>query len=86
MARHEDGMRRGKPVASFANLMKLQRALVILDEAHNFTSTLSAETIQRIAPAAVVECTATPVRSNVIVSAICGRSTQVCPLRADRPT
>lgn len=69
VARHEDGPRRGKPIASFANLMKLHRALVIVDEAHNFTSTLSAETIQRIAPAAVVEFTATPARSNVIVSA-----------------
>ena len=69
VARHEDGARRGKPIASFANLMKLHRPLVIVDEAHNFTSTLSGETIQRIAPAAVVEFTATPVRSNVIVSA-----------------
>jgi type III restriction enzyme len=69
VARHEDGARRDKPIASFANLMKLHRPLVIVDEAHNFTSTLSAETIQRIAPSAVVEFTATPVRSNVIVSA-----------------
>lgn len=67
--RHQEGSRRGKPIASFANLMKLHRPLVIVDEAHNFTSTLSAETIQRIAPAVVVEFTATPVRSNVIVSA-----------------
>lgn len=69
LARHEDGPRRGKPIASFANLLKLHRPLIIVDEAHNFTSTLSGETIQRIAPAAVVEFTATPVRSNVIVSA-----------------
>ena len=67
--RHEGGPRRGKPIASFANLMRLHRPVVIVDEAHNFTSTLSAETIQRIAPTAVVEFTATPVRSNVIVSA-----------------
>lgn len=69
IARHEDGPRRGKPVASFANLLKLHRPLVIVDEAHNFTSTLSGETFGRLAPAAVVEFTATPVRSNVIVSA-----------------
>ncbi|PTQ12162.1 type III restriction endonuclease subunit R [Sphingomonas oleivorans] len=69
LARHEEGARRGKPIASFANLLKLHRPLIIVDEAHNFTSTLSGETIQRIAPAAVVEFTATPVRSNVIVSA-----------------
>ena len=69
LARHEVGSRRGKPVASFANLLKLHRPLVIVDEAHNFTSTLSGETFGRLAPAAVVEFTATPVRSNVIVSA-----------------
>lgn len=66
---HEEGPRRGKPVASFANLLKMHRPVMIVDEAHNFTSTLSAETIGRIAPAAVIEFTATPVRSNVIVSA-----------------
>lgn len=69
LARHEDGARRGKPIASFANLLKLHRPLVIVDEAHNFTSTLSGETFGRLAPAAVVEFTATPKRSNVIVSA-----------------
>lgn len=69
LAIHEDGPRRGKAIASFANLLKLHRPLLIIDEAHNFTSTLSAETIGRIGAAAVVEFTATPVRSNVIVSA-----------------
>ena len=69
LAVHEEGTRRGKPIASFANLLKLHRPLLVIDEAHNFTSTLSAETIGRIGPAAVVEFTATPVRSNVIVSA-----------------
>ncbi|WP_394269551.1 DEAD/DEAH box helicase [Qipengyuania sp.] len=69
LAGHEEGPRRGKPIASFANLLKLHRPLVIVDEAHNFTSTLSGETFGRLGPAAVVEFTATPVRSNVIVSA-----------------
>ncbi|MFC7499045.1 DEAD/DEAH box helicase [Enterovirga sp. GCM10030262] len=69
LAVHTEGSRAGKPVASFANLLKLHRPLMIVDEAHNFTSTLSGETIGRIAPAAVIEFTATPVRSNVIVSA-----------------
>jgi type III restriction enzyme len=69
LAKHEEGSRHGKPIASFANLLKLHRPLLIVDEAHNFTSTLSAETIGRIAPSAVIEFTATPVRSNVIVSA-----------------
>jgi type III restriction enzyme len=69
LALHETGPRKGKAIASFANLLKLHRPLMIVDEAHNFTSTLSAETIGRIAPSAVIEFTATPVRSNVIVSA-----------------
>jgi type III restriction enzyme len=69
LAVHDDGARRGKPIASFANLLKMHQPLMIVDEAHNFTSTLSGETIGRIGPAAVIEFTATPVRSNVIVSA-----------------
>ena len=69
LAVHEEGARRGRPIASFANLLKLHRPLLIVDEAHNFTSALSGETIGRVAPAAVIEFTATPVRSNVIVSA-----------------
>jgi type III restriction enzyme len=69
LALHEDGPRRGKPIASFANLLKLHRPLLLVDEAHNFTSTLSGETIGRVCPSAVIEFTATPVRSNVIVSA-----------------
>lgn len=47
LARHDNGPRRGKPIASFANLLKLHRPLVIVDEAHNFTSTLSGETFTR---------------------------------------
>jgi len=69
LARHEEGARRGRPIASFANLLKLHRPLLIVDEAHNFTSALSGETMGRVTPAAVIEFTATPVRSNVIVSA-----------------
>ena len=69
LAVHDEGSRRGRPIASFANLLKMHQPLMIVDEAHNFTSTLSGETIGRIAPAAVIEFTATPVRSNVIVSA-----------------
>lgn len=69
LAMHEAGPRQGKPVASFANLLHLHRPLMLIDEAHNFTSTLTGETIARLNPAAIVEFTATPTRSNVIVSA-----------------
>lgn len=70
LAVHETGPRRGKAIASFANLLHLHRPLLIVDEAHNFMSGLTAEMKQRLGPAAIVEFTATPrPRSNVIVSA-----------------
>lgn len=66
---HESGPRKGRVICSFANLLKMHRPLMIVDEAHNFTSTLTGETIGRIAPSTIVEFTATPKRSNVICSA-----------------
>lgn len=69
LAVHDTGSRKGRPIASFANVLALHRPLMLIDEAHNFTSTLTAETLARLAPAAIVEFTATPTRSNVIVSA-----------------
>ena len=66
---HESGPRKGRVICSFANLLKMHRPLMIVDEAHNFTSTLTGETIGRIAPSAIIEFTATPKRSNVISSA-----------------
>jgi type III restriction enzyme len=60
----------GKALASFANLLKLHRPLVIMDEAHNATTKLSYEVYERLDPKAVVELTATPdaSSSNVLVS------------------
>lgn len=54
---------------SFANLLKLHRPLVITDEAHNATSSLSVVVYERLSPAAIVELTATPdmAASNVLV-------------------
>lgn len=54
---------------SFANVMRLVRPVMIVDEAHNFVTGLSEETGARLDPSAIIEFTATPVRSNVIVSA-----------------
>ncbi|ABO49405.1 type III restriction enzyme, res subunit [Desulforamulus reducens MI-1] len=52
---------------SFANLLAYHNPLVIVDEAHNHTSKLSIEVLQRIRPAAIVELTATPANnSNVL--------------------
>lgn len=54
---------------SFANVMRLVRPIMIIDEAHNFVTGLSETTGARLNPSAIIEFTATPVRSNVIVSA-----------------
>ncbi len=52
---------------SFRNLLARNRPLVIVDEAHNNTSSLSYEVLQRINAACVIEFTATPATdSNVL--------------------
>jgi type III restriction enzyme len=67
---NEEGPRKGDISLSFANVLHRQRPLMILDEAHNFMTGLSAGTKQRLNPSAIVEFTATPKpRSNVIASA-----------------
>lgn len=60
----------GKSLASFANLLKLHRPLVIMDEAHNATTDLSYTVYERLGPKVVVELTATPdvASSNVLIS------------------
>lgn len=50
----------GKTKFSFANLLYYHRPLMILDEAHNVVTNLSAEMQGRINPSAVLEFTATP--------------------------
>ncbi|WP_159732023.1 DEAD/DEAH box helicase [Methylosinus sp. Ce-a6] len=65
--RIEDGDRKGEIKFSFRNLLALHRPLVIVDEAHNNTSPLSYEVLQRVNAACVVEFTATPAAdSNVL--------------------
>ncbi len=54
--REEDGT----PVYSLANLLRVKRPLVIVDEAHNARTELSFETLARFRPAAIIEFTATP--------------------------
>lgn len=52
---------------SFGNLISLLRPLMIIDEAHNYSSPLSLEIMQKLRPAAVIELTATPAqKSNVL--------------------
>lgn len=67
MERIEEGDDKGKIKFSFRNLLTLNRPLVIVDEAHNNTSSLSYEVLQRVNAACVVEFTATPAPdSNVL--------------------
>lgn len=60
MERFEDGPDRGKIKFSFRNLLARNRPLVLVDEAHNNTSALSFEVLQRVNAACVIEFTATP--------------------------
>ena len=45
---------------SLANVLRLRRPLVIVDEAHNARSPLSMEVLERFQPRAIIELTATP--------------------------
>jgi type III restriction enzyme len=60
----------GKIKYSFRNLLALHRPLVIIDEAHNATSKLSIEVLQRVQPACVIEFTATPADSSNILHSV----------------
>ncbi len=65
----EEGADKGTIKYSFRNLLALHSPLVIVDEAHNSTSPLSVEVMQRINPACIVEFTATPAgNSNILHS------------------
>lgn len=69
----EEGTDKGKIKCSFANLLNILNPLVIVDEAHNNTTDLSYEVMNRVNPACIIEFTATPSKeSNVLhrVSAI----------------
>jgi len=53
---------------SFANLISYVRPLMIVDEAHNYSTALSFEVTKILRPSAVIELTATPAsNSNVLV-------------------
>ena len=50
----------GKVKFSFVNLLHIRRPLVIVDEAHNAVTGLSAELHRRLRPSCIIEFTATP--------------------------
>ncbi len=81
--RVEEGDDKGKIKFSFANLLHLHRPLVIVDEAHNNTTSLSYEVMNRVNPACIIEFTATPSSdSNILyrVSAMELKSEQMIKL------
>lgn len=57
----------GQVLYSFVNILHQLRPLVIVDEAHKAVSGLTGKMMQRINPACVIELTATPVESNVLL-------------------
>ncbi len=67
-----DRYENGKPMPSLANLLRMHRPIVIVDEAQNVRSPLSFETLARFNPSCILEFTATPHRedhpSNVLYS------------------
>ncbi len=54
----------GSIIYSLANVLRLWRPLIIMDEAHNARTQLSFETLARFNPSAIVEFTATPQSEN----------------------
>jgi type III restriction enzyme len=69
LERDDDGPHRGRIKYSFANLMHLNRPLMIVDEAHNAMTGLTREMQARVNPCAIVEFTATPqLNSNILHS------------------
>jgi type III restriction enzyme len=50
----------GQPLRSLANVLRLHRPIVVVDEAHNARTDLSFATLARFRPSCIVEFTATP--------------------------
>jgi type III restriction enzyme len=67
-----DRYENGTPIPSLANLLRLHRPIVIVDEAQNVRTSLSFDTLARFKPSCILEFTATPHRdehpSNVLYS------------------
>jgi type III restriction enzyme len=59
----------GEPVPSLANVLRLRRPMVIVDEAHNARTALSFDVLARLAPALIVEFTATLVTPDTVDAA-----------------
>ena len=78
LERYEDG----KPVPSLANVLKLRRPIIIVDEAHNARTALSFETLARFNPSCIIEFTATPDTTNSPSNVL--HSVSAAELKADQ--
>lgn len=54
----------GNIIHSLANVLRMRRPIVIVDEAHNARTDLSFETLARFNPSCIIEFTATPAKDN----------------------
>ncbi|MCX6082803.1 MAG: DEAD/DEAH box helicase family protein, partial [Chloroflexi bacterium] len=70
LERIDEGNEKGGIKFSFRNLLAIHRPLVIVDEAHNSTSQLSFEVLQRIQARCIVEFTATPAENSNILHSV----------------
>ncbi len=50
----------GRPLHSLANVLRMRRPVVVMDEAHKARTELTFETLTRLLPSCIVEFTATP--------------------------
>lgn len=60
LERIEEGPNEGQVKFSFANLLHLNKPLILMDEAHNARTRLTFEALTRVSPACIIEFTATP--------------------------
>ncbi len=58
----------GEPFYSLANVLRLRRPVVIMDEARNARTPLSFDTLIRFQPSCVIEFTATPTRNGAAIT------------------
>ena len=77
LERIEDGEDKGKVKYSFANLLNIRRPIVIADEAHNNSTPLAYEMLQRVNPSCIVEYTATPASNSNILHRVCAMELKV---------
>jgi type III restriction enzyme len=69
---------------SLANVLRINRPLVIVDEAHNARTALSFDTLARFRPAAILEFTATPDAGEKSKTSE-GRTVSGCRAQGGRP-